>query len=117
MTRSGGSAFVAGVCDAVAANGESCVMRFIFLWAIITKNATVRCPFVTRHLILADEEAGVHAFDLTNALEKGAEFVCKALLPYGAMGVGFDEMAILADVPGDVIDDGANEIVGVRCDR
>ncbi len=84
---------------------------------IITTNGTVRCPFVTRHLILADEEAGARAFDIANALEKAAEFVCKALLPYGAMGVGFDEMAILADVPGDVIDDGANEIVGVRCDR
>ena len=35
MTRSGGSAFVAGVCDAVAANGESCAMRFIFLWMVI----------------------------------------------------------------------------------
>ncbi len=33
------------------------------------------------------------------------------------MGVGFDEMAILADVPSDVVGDGANEIVGVQHDR
>ncbi len=87
------------------------------MWAIITTNATVPCPFVTRHLILADEEAGVHAFDIADALEEAAEFVCKALLPYGAMSAGFDEMAILMDVPGDVVDDGANEIDGVQCDR
>jgi hypothetical protein len=89
-------------------------MRFIFLWAIITTNATVCCPFMTRHSILADEEAGVNAFDIADALEEVAEFVCKALLPYGAMGAGFDEMGILADVPGDVVDDGANEIDGVQ---
>ncbi len=70
-----------------------------------------------RHLILVGEEAGVRAFDIVNALEKVAEFVCKALLPYGAMGVGFDEMAILADVPSDVVNDGADEIVGVQRDR
>ncbi len=64
-----------------------------------------------------DEEAGVCAFDITDALEEAAEFVCKALSPYGAMGVGFDEMAILVDVPGDVVNDGANEIDGVQCDR
>jgi hypothetical protein len=92
-------------------------MRFIFLWAIITSNAAVHCPFVTRHLILADEEAGVCAFDITDALGKAAEFVCKALLSYGTMGVRFDEMAILADVPSDVAEDGANEIVGVQRDR
>ncbi len=92
-------------------------MRFIFLWAIITTNATVRCPFVTRHLILADEEAGVCAFDIADALEEAAEFICKALLPYGAMGVGFDEMVILKDVPGDVVDNGADEIDGVRRER
>ncbi len=87
------------------------------MWAIITTNATVHCPFVIRHLILADEEAGVRAFDIVNVLEKAAKFVCKALLPYGVMGVGFDEMAILADGPGDVINDGADEIVGVQRDR
>jgi hypothetical protein len=92
-------------------------MRFIFLWAIITTNATVRCLFVTKHLILADEEAGVRAFDIADALEEAAKFVCKALLPYGAMGVGFDEMAILADVPGDVVNNGANEIDAVLRDR
>jgi hypothetical protein len=68
-------------------------------------------------LILADEEAGVHAFDIMDALEEAAEFVCKALLPYGAMGVGFDEMAILPDVPSDVINNGANKIDGVRRDQ
>jgi hypothetical protein len=92
-------------------------MRFIFLWAIITTNATIHCPFVTRHLILVDEEAGVRAFDITNAVEEVAEFVCKAFLPYGMMSVKFDEVSILADIPGDVVNDCANEIDGVRCDR
>jgi hypothetical protein len=87
------------------------------LWSIITTNATVCCPFVTRHLILADEEASVRVLDIADALKEAVKFVCKALLPYGAMGVGFDEMSILVDVPGDVVDNGANEIDGVQCDR
>ncbi len=70
-----------------------------------------------RHLILADEEAGVHAFDIANALEKAAKLVCKALLPYGAIEVEFDEMVILPDIPSDVVDNGANEMVGVQRDR
>ncbi len=112
-----GSALVASICDAVATNGELCAMRFIFLWAIITTNATIHCPFVTRHLVLADDEAGVCAFDIADALEEAAKFICKALLPYGVMGGGFDEMAILPDVPCDVNNNGTNEIDGVQRDR
>ncbi len=64
-----------------------------------------------------DEEASVRrTFDVANALEQAAEYVGKALLPDGTMGIGFDEMAVLEDVTGDVLNNCANEIDGIRRD-
>jgi hypothetical protein len=38
------------------------------------------------------------------------EFVCKAVLPNGMVGFGFDEVAILEYIASDIIDDGSNEV-------
>ncbi len=79
---------------------------------IIAANATIRCPFMCRHRILADEEAGVLACDIADSLEELAEFAGKTLLPDGAVGVGFDKMAILEDIADDVVHDGIDEVDG-----
>ena len=65
---------------------------------VIAANASICCSFVTWHLFFTDEKASVHTFDVANALEQVAEFVGKALLPDGTMGIGFDEMAVFEDV-------------------
>ncbi len=94
----------------VAANGELCAMRFIFLRTVIAANASICRLFVTWHLFFTDEEASVHTFDVANALEQTAEFVGKALLPDGMMGIRFDEMAVFKDITSDVVNNCANEI-------
>jgi hypothetical protein len=44
------------------------------------------------------------------SLKQATEFVCKAVLPNGLVGVRFDEMVILKDIAGDIIHDGSNEV-------
>jgi hypothetical protein len=41
-----GRGFVAGIVDAITADCEACAILFVFLWAKIAANATVRGPFV-----------------------------------------------------------------------
>jgi hypothetical protein len=49
------SALVAIICDAVATEGESCVMWFLFLWSIIADNAFLCCVLVLRYLFVMNE--------------------------------------------------------------
>jgi hypothetical protein len=51
----------------------------------------------------------VSAFDVAYSLKQATEFVCKAVLPNGLVGVGFDEVAILEDIASVVVNDGSNE--------
>jgi hypothetical protein len=83
---------------------------------VIAESASICCSFVTWHLFFTNEEASVRTFYVANALEQVAEFVGKALLPDGAMGIRFDEMAVFKEVTGDAINNCANEIDGIRCD-
>jgi hypothetical protein len=52
------------------------------------------------------------AFDIAYSLKQVTEFVCKAVLPNGPVGVGFDEVAILIlkDIASDIINNGSNEV-------
>jgi hypothetical protein len=61
-----------------------------------------------------DEEAGVCTFDVADALEEAPEFISKTCLPDGAVFVRLDEMPIFENVACDVVDNGANEMEGVR---
>ncbi len=83
---------------------------------IIAANASICHSFVTWHFFFTDEEASVRTFDVMNALEQAAEFVGKALLPDGTMGIGFDEMVVFKDVTGDVINNCTDEIDGIQRD-
>jgi hypothetical protein len=70
-------------------------MRFILLGTIVATDPTLRCLFVMGHLLFANEKTSVSAFDVAYSLKQATEFVCKAVLPNGTVGVGFDEVAIL----------------------
>ncbi len=85
-------------------------MRFIFLWLIIAANASIRCPFVTRHLVPANEETSVVPFDVSDTLEEVTKFVGKALLPNRTVGVRLVEVTILEDVTGDVVNNSVDKI-------
>ncbi len=91
-------------------------MRFVLLQTIVATNATISCPFVTRHLVPADEETGIGSLDVAYSLEEASKFIGKAHLPNLTVGVGLDKMAIFKDVTFDVIDDGADEIEGIGSD-
>jgi hypothetical protein len=85
-------------------------MRFILLGMIVATDPTVRCLFVVRHLLFANENTCVSAFDVAYSLKQATEFVGKAVLPNGLVEVGFDEVAILEDIASDVINNGSNEV-------
>jgi hypothetical protein len=56
------------------------------------------------------KKTSVSAFNVEYSLKQATKFVCKAVLPNGAVGVRFDEVAILKYIASDVVDDGSNEI-------
>jgi hypothetical protein len=56
------------------------------------------------------KKTSVSAFDVAYSLKQVTEFVCKAVLPNGMVGVGFDEVAILKYIASDVVDDSSNEV-------
>ncbi len=49
--------------------------------------------------MFAKEKTSVSAFDVVYSLKQATEFVCKAVLPNGTVGVGFDEVTILSTLP------------------
>jgi hypothetical protein len=85
-------------------------MRFVLLGTIVATNPTILCSFVMGHLFFVDDKTCVSAFDVAYFLKQVIKLVCKAVLPNGLLGVRFDEMAILKDIAGDVINDGSNEV-------
>jgi hypothetical protein len=56
------------------------------------------------------KKTSVSAFDVAYLLKKATEFVCKAVLPNGTVGFGFDEVAILKYIASDLLDNGSNEV-------
>jgi hypothetical protein len=56
------------------------------------------------------KKTSVSAFDVAYSLKQATKFVYEAVLPNGTMGVGFDEVVILKFIPGDMVDDGSNEV-------
>jgi hypothetical protein len=106
----GGDAFVAIVCDLIPAEGESSAMRFVLLGTIFATDRIVRCLFVVGHLLFANEKISVSAFDVMYSLKQATKFVCKAVLPNGMVGFGFEEVATLKYIASDVINDGTNEV-------
>ncbi len=85
-------------------------MQFILLGTIVATDPTIRCSFLVGHLLFANEKTCVSAFDVAYSLKQATEFVHKAVLPNGLVGVGFDEVGIPKDIAGDIIDDGSNEV-------
>ncbi len=57
-------------------------MWFVFLRMIVATDVAVDGSFGAWHFFFRDEEAGVHAFDVADALEEAAKFVGKAVFPY-----------------------------------
>ncbi len=85
-------------------------MRFILVGTIVAIDPTVRPSFVVGHLLFANEKTSISAFDVTYSLKKLTEFVCKAVLPNGTVGFGFDEVVILEYTASGVVDDCSNEV-------
>jgi hypothetical protein len=85
-------------------------MRFILLGTIVATNPTIRCSFVVGHLLFANEKTSVSAFDVVYSLKQATKFICKAVLPNGTVGVGYDEVAILEYIASDIIDDVSDEV-------
>jgi hypothetical protein len=85
-------------------------MWFILLGTLVATDPTICCLFVVGHLLFANEKTSVSAFDVAYSLKKVTKFVCKAVLPNGTAGFGFDEVAILEYIASDVIDDSSNEV-------
>ncbi len=56
-------------------------MWFVFLRKIVATDAAVGGSFVVWHFVFCNEEAGVGAFDIADALEEAAKFVGKAVSP------------------------------------
>jgi hypothetical protein len=98
------------VRGSVPADGESSAIQFILLGTIVATDPTICCLFVVGHLLFANEKTSVSAFDVAYSLKQVTEFVCKAVLSNSMVGFGFDEVAILAYIASDVIDDGSNEV-------
>ena len=101
----------------VTTHSEPCLVGFIFLGTIIANNAAVCCKFVLVDVCFCDEKTGVGAFDVANSLEEAPKLVGKAALPDGLVRVRFDQMSILQDVVGDVVNDRTNEVDGGMCAR
>jgi hypothetical protein len=85
-------------------------MPFILLGTLVATDPTVSCSFVLGHLLFANEKTSVSAFDVAYSLKHAAEFACKAVLPNGTVGFGFDEVAILEYIASDAVNDGSNEV-------
>jgi hypothetical protein len=85
-------------------------MQFILLKTIVATDPTISCLFVLGHFLFANEETSVSAFDVMYSLKQATKFVCKAVLPNGTVGVGFDQVAVLEYITSDVVDDGSNEV-------
>jgi hypothetical protein len=85
-------------------------MRFILLGTIVATDPTIRCSFVVGHVLFANEKTSVSAFDVAYSLKQVTKFICKAVLPNGTVGFGFDEVAILEYIASDVVNDGSNEV-------
>ncbi len=76
-----------------------------FLGTIVATDPTVYCSFMVGHLLFANEKTSVSAFDVVYSLKQATKFVCKAVLPNGMVGVGFDEVAILEYITNDVVNE------------
>lgn len=89
-------------------------MWLLLVRTIATHDATVSCTLVWGELMAMDEEAGVRTFDVADALEEVPEFIGKTCLSDGVVFVSLDEMPIFKNVACDVIDNGGDEMEGVR---
>jgi hypothetical protein len=85
-------------------------MWFILLGTIVVTDLTESYSFVLGHLLFANEKTSVSAFDVAYSLKQATGFACKAVLPNGTVGFGFDEVAILKYIASDVINDGSNVV-------
>jgi hypothetical protein len=85
-------------------------MQFILVGMIVATDPTISCSFVLGHLLFANEGTSVSAFDVTYSLKQATKFVCKAMLPNGMVGVGFDEVAILKYIASDLVNNGSNKV-------
>ncbi len=101
-------AFATAVHDLVPANSEPSAMGFILLRTIVATDLTISCLFVFWHVLFAKEKISVSAFDVAYSLKQATKFVCKAVLPNGMVGFGFDEVAIPEYIASDVVNDGSN---------
>ncbi len=107
-------ACVSIIGNAVAAHGEACVVWLLLVQTIAAHDASVSCMLVWGELMVMDEEAGVCTFDIVDALEEAPKFIGKTCFPDGAVFVSLDEMPIFENVACDVVNNGANEMEGVR---
>ena len=104
---------VAGIIDAIAANGEACAMLLVLLGSDGADDATICGPLVRRYLTFANEEASVSALQVSYSLEETTNLVGKASFPHNASGLILDEVPILQHLAGVLVDDGAEEMM--RC--
>jgi hypothetical protein len=56
-------------------------MWFVLLRTIVATDAAIGGSFVVWHFVFHNEEAGVGAFDVTEALEEAPKFIGKAVSP------------------------------------
>jgi hypothetical protein len=56
-------------------------MWFVFLRMIVATDVAVGGLFVAWHFVFCNEEVGVSAFDVADALEEAAKFIGKAVSP------------------------------------
>jgi hypothetical protein len=56
-------------------------MWFVFLMTIVATDTAVGGLFVVWHFVFCNEEAGVGAFDVADALEEAAKFIGKDVSP------------------------------------
>ncbi len=85
-------------------------MRFILLGTIVATDLTESCSFVLGHLLFKTKKTSVSAFDVAYSLKQATKFVCKAVLPNGTVGFGFDEVAVLKYIASDIINDGSIKV-------
>ena len=90
-------------------------MQFVFLWTISANNAAICCDFVFGDVCFRDEKTGVGAFDVSNSLKKAPKLIGKALLPDLPVSVRFDQMSILEDITGDIVNNRTDEVDGGIC--
>ena len=104
---------VAGIINAVAADGESCAMLLLFLRAKVADDTTVCGPFVCRYLAFSDEETSISTLQVSNSLKETTNFVDEAAFPHNPCGFILDEMPVFQHLAGFLVDDGAEEML--RC--